>query len=221
MERPIDNQSARDILQGCLQSLILPAGIMAGLDTVRDCMKDETIRPFLGHALLHEIMPSMGLNKETLDPLVIEICNEMENPTVIQPLSLLLNNAIRAWAAQTLPLLKAYLDREDELPPCLCMSLAMLIMLFAGTRREQDGDYAILKNGEPCRFTEDEDVLFSFSRLSCDMPAESLAYAVLSDRAIWEENLRELPGLEDKIASDLRDLQLLGLEEAINKTWKK
>ena len=53
------------------------------------------------------------------------------------------------------------------------------------------------------------------------MPAESLAYAVLSDRAIWEEDLRELPGLEDKIASDLRDLQLLGLEEAVNKTWKK
>ena len=107
MERPIDNQNARERMQGCLQSLILPAGIMAGLDTVRDCMKDETIRPFLGHALLHEIMPSMGLNKETLDPLVIEICNEMENPTVIQPLSLLLNNAVRAWAAQTLPLLKA------------------------------------------------------------------------------------------------------------------
>ena len=63
--------------------------------------------------------------------------------------------------------------------------------------------------------------MFSFSRLSCDMPPESLAYAALSDRAIWEEDLREIPGLEDTIASQLRDLQLLGLMEAIKKTWKK
>ena len=62
--------------------------------------------------------------------------------------------------------------------------------------------------------------MFSFSRLSCDMPPESVAYAVLSDRAIWEEDLRDIPGLEDTIAGQLRDLQLLGLMEAVRKAWE-
>ena len=39
-------------MEGCLTQTILPAGYMAGLRTVADCMKDESIRPFLGSALL-------------------------------------------------------------------------------------------------------------------------------------------------------------------------
>ena len=126
-------------------------------------------------------------------------------------------NAVRAWRDQVLPVLKTFEERECELPPCLCMSLSLLIMLFSGARQDAAGRYTYLKNGETCCFNEDEEILFSFSRLSCDMPPESLAYAALSDRAIWDEDLRDIPGLEDKIASQLRDLQLLGLREALKK----
>ena len=216
-----EKKNARERMQGCLLSLILPAGVLAGLGTVEDCMRDPVLRPFLGHALLKEIMPCMGMGKEILDPLAVEICGEMENPTIVQPLSLLMPNAVRAWRDQALPVLKRYEERECELPPCLCMSLSLLIMLFAGARQDAQGRYTYLKNGETCYLNEDEEILFSFSRLSCDMPPESLAYAALSDQAIWEENLRDIPGLEDTIAAQLRDLQLLGLMEAIEKTWKE
>ena len=212
-----DIASARMKMQGCLLSTILPAGVMAGLDTVKDCMRDDTLRAFLGHALLHEIMPSMGLGKEVLEPLAIQICEEMEQPSVAQPLALLLPNAVRAWADQSLPLLLSYQNREDAVPPCLCMGLSTLIMLFSGARQDGDGRFTFLKNGETCYFSEDEEILLSFSRLSCDMPPESLSYAVLSDRAIWEKDLRDVPGLEDRVASQLRDLQLLGLMEALDR----
>lgn len=216
-----EKKNARERIQGCLYSLITPAGVMAGLDTVKDCMRDPVLRPFLGHALLHEILPCMGLGRETLNPLTMEICGEMENPTVMQPLALLMPNAVRAWRDQALPVLKTFEERECELPPCLCMSLSLLIMLFSGARQDGEGRYTYLKNGETCYFNEDEEILFSFSRLSCDMPPESLAYAALSDRAIWEEDLREIPGLEDTIAAQLRDLQLLGLMEAVGQAWEK
>ena len=204
-------------MEGCLTHTILPAGYMAGLGTVADCMKDESIRPFLGSALLHEIMPNMGLTRETLEPMAMEICREMERPAIAQPLALLMPNAVRAWAEVTLPVLLAYVDREDQCPPCLCMGLSTLIMLFAGARREEDGTYWIIRDGEKCILSEDEEILFSFSRLSCDMPPEALAYAVLSDRAIWDRDLRDVPGLEDLVAAQLRDLQLLGLREALKK----
>ena len=204
-------------MQGALHSVILAPGALMGLDTVEDCMKDETLRPFMGQALLREIMPSMGLGREVLDPLAMAVCHEMEAPSVTQPLALLINNGVRSWADQALPLLISYQEREDALPPCLCMSLSTLIMLFASVKRREDGTYACLKNGEDCSVTEDEDILSSFARMNCDMPPEALSYAVLSDRAIWDRDLRDIPGLEDKITDQLRDLQLLGLTAALEK----
>ena len=47
------------------------------------------------------------------------------------------------------------------------------------------------------------DVLEAFSRLSSDMSPDSLAYAVLSDRALWGEDLREIDGLEDAVIQNL------------------
>ena len=210
-------QDAKLRMEGALQSLIVAPGLLLGLDTVRDCMKDDTLRPFLGHALLHEIMPSMGLGREVLDPLAMEVCGEMEAPSVSQPLALLLPNAVRAWGAQALPLLMRYQEREEEIPPCLSMSLAALIMLFAGAKRTEEGLYTYLRNGEECALDEDGDILSSFARMSCDMPPEALSYAVLSDRAMWDDDLRNVPGLEDKITDQLRDLQLLGLTAALDR----
>ena len=87
---------ARTRMQGCLQSLILPEGLLAGLDTIRDCMKEDTLRAFLGHALLHEIMPCLGEHRDILDPVAMAVCKEMEEPSIVQPLALLLPNAVRA-----------------------------------------------------------------------------------------------------------------------------
>ena len=217
---PQELKAARQQLQGCLLSFLTPPGVLAGLESIRDCMKDEDLRPFLGHALLHEVMPSMGLHRLELEPLVMAVCRDMEQPLVAQPLALLLENGVRAWQAQVLPMLLRYADREDELPPCLCMSLAALIMLFSGARQEENGQYTYLKAGEPCVLNEDEEILSSFARLSCDMPPEMMAYAALSDRAIWDTDLRQVAGLEALITDQLRDLQLLGLRAALEKAWK-
>ena len=221
MERQTEKKSARLAMQGCLYTVIAPAGIMAGLETVRDCMKDDALRLFLGHALLHEIMPSMGLNRDVLEPVAMAVCRDMESPLVRQDLIPLASNGVRAWAEETLPLLKAYTEREGRVPPCLCMSLSVLIMLFSGVRREEDGSCAFLQGGDRHEVREDEEILTSFSRLSCDMAPESLAYAVLSDRAVWEEDLRDIPGLEEKVAGQLRDLQLLGLRAAMEEAWRE
>ena len=101
------------------------------------------------------------------------------------------------------------------------MGLSALIMLYAGARRTEDGRYACLSDGEEVPLSDDGEALYSFSRLSCDMPPETLSYAVLSDRAIWEEDLREVPGLEERIGSQLRDIQLLGLRAALERAWQE
>lgn len=69
--------------------------------------------------------------------------------------------------------------------------------------------------------TEDARVLAAFARMSCDMPPESLAYAVLSDCEIWGGDLRGIAGLEEKVTAQLRDMQILGVREAMRKATGK
>ena len=51
---------------------------------------------------------------------------------------------------------------------------------------------------------DDPGALEAFSRLSPDMPSDSLAYAVLADRTLWGgEDLRALDGLEESMAANM------------------
>ena len=91
-----------------------------------------------------------------------------------------------------------------------------IIMLFAGVRRGNDGYYLpqeVLKN-QP--LTRDSQALRSFSRLSWDMQADSLCYAVLADAEIWGRDLRELSFLPDRLTEAVTDIQLLGLRQALS-----
>ena len=101
------------------------------------------------------------------------------------------------------------------------MGLSILIMYFSGARKNAQGAFEGLRAGEAYIAKEDEDVLLAFSRLSPDMPPETLAYAVLSDRDIWEKDLREIDGLTEKITDQIRDLQLLGLRAAMKKSCEE
>ena len=55
---------------------------------------------------------------------------------------------------------------------------------------------------------DDERALSVFATLSHDMPPETLAYAALADRELWQgEDLREIDGLEARVALDIARLQ--------------
>ena len=204
-----------------LRYAVLYPGLLCGMETVRACMKDDSLRSFLGHALLHEIMPNLGLGREDLDPMAMAVCGEMEQPAVAEPLSLLLPGGLSGWKESVLPLLRRYQDREDNVPPCLSMSLSCLIVFYAGVRIDENGRFGYTFGEETRYLSGNEESLRSFARLSCDMAPEMLGYAALSDRDLWGEDLREIPELEEKIADQLRDLQLLGLRASLEKAWRQ
>ena len=88
-------------------------------------------------------------------------------------------------------------------------------MLYAGARKNADSRYVLPADEKEIQLIENPKVLAAFSRMSCDMPPESLAYAALSDREVWGCDLREIDGLEERVASQLRDMQLLGAKAAM------
>ncbi len=208
------------MLNGAHTTMVL-AAYMAGLDTVGECMADKEVRSFLGHALLDEIMPNVPLPREEVENFAVAVCRRFENPFNRHELLSIALNSVSKWMARVLPTLKDYIEKEGKVPPCLCFGLSALIMFYAGAHRNQEGTYEAIRDGKPYPVKDDEYVLSAFSKLSCDMPPETLCYAALSDQEMWGQDLREVPGLVDMVTEQLRDMQLLGLRAAMKKTWEK
>jgi len=212
----MEKQEARQLMERGLKAVIAQAGYLAGLNTVQDCMQDEDMRAFLGNALLKEIMPVLPLPRDQAAAPAMELCKEMENAREESLLALCQRGA-RGWERDVLPLMQAYLSLEGMIPPCLSFSLACLILYFSGAKRNAQGGFEGLRPGDAYIPEEDEAALSAFARLSPDMPPETLAYAVLSDRDIWEKDLRDVEGLAETIENQIRDLQILGLREAMKR----
>jgi len=158
------------------------------------------------------------LPREDVLAFAASVCQRFENPFNRHMLLSIALNSVSKYAARVLPMLEDYVSSRGEPPRCLTFSLAALIMMYAGARMNASGGYEGIRDGQPYPIMDDVHVLSMFSHLSCDMPPEQLAYAVLADHSLWDRDLRCIPGLEDLLSSQLRDIQLLGIRAAMEKS---
>ncbi len=200
--------SAQVLLKARAECLLTPAGILLDLDTVADCMGHEMLRPWFGRMLQQEIMPAMS--PDGRDEAVIQACRYLSFKPASLALSALADGLIDAWSLHILPLMSAQTPR-------MIQAFAALIMLFTGVRRTDDGYCLPQERMKNVRLTRDEKALRSFSRLSWDMDAASLCYAVLADTDIWGRDLREDGFLDGPLTHALEDIQLTGLYAALTR----
>ena len=189
--------------------------LLCGHETVGAAMRDEAFRAWLGGALVREIAPSMPALKEDALAYAARVTGFLENACGEESWPDVGENLAARFTACVLPALTAYEKASAILPPCLCFALSALIMLYAGARKNADSRYVLPADEKEIQLIENPKVLAAFSRMSCDMPPESLAYAALSDREVWGCDLREIDGLEERVTNQLRDMQLLGARAAM------
>jgi hypothetical protein len=81
-------------------------------------------------------------------------------------------------------------------------------MLYAGARRQPEtGTCAVARGRQVETLHDDPEAIERFFTLAHDMPPESLAYAALADRELWHTDLRQIDGLEDRVALDIAAMQ--------------
>lgn len=190
-------------------------GTLCGMNTIGAIMRDGDFRSLLGKALTEEIMPGLKISREEGLQYAARVCAYLENACGEETWPAIGENLLARFVACVLPALAAYEKENAALPSCLCFALSSLIMLYAGVRKNAEGEYRLPTEEGDAPVLEQEYALAAFSRMSCDMPPESLAYAALSDYEIWGCDLREIDGLEDKVTDQLRDMQLLGAKSAL------
>lgn len=200
--------------EGVRAVLPVPA-YLCGLNTVKECLDDEFVRDFAAHALADEIAPQLSLPREEAlryaADVFIAFGKEGENLLLID----MAKNSVSRYARYVLPALARYVQAKKAVPPCLCFALSALIMFYAGARADGKGGYQGVREEEYYPICDQEEVMRTFSRMSCDMDCDSMAYAVLSDWEMWNNDLRNVPGLLDGVTGQVRDIQLLGSKTAL------
>ena len=194
------------VFDAILAALAAP-GWLLGCDTLSDCMKHERLRACVGGIVYRELLPALPLAREESAAAIIEAFSRLENPLnahrILRAASPLLDRVERGL----LPALRTLAERDFDAPEGLSFALAATIMLYAGARPGKAG-YEVVRGSHTEVLVDDPARLAVFATLSHDMPPEALAYAALADRELWRgQDLREIDGLEDRVALAIAALQ--------------
>ncbi|VDR27186.1 Altronate oxidoreductase [Raoultella terrigena] len=113
------------------------------------------------------------------------------------------------YRTRILPQLLTGQAKNGKLAPRLTFALAALMAFYRGERNEQN--YPVQDDVE---WMERYRALWSAHR-DAQLSTRELVKAVLSVEAHWQQDLSQVPGLEDQVTLDLDAILLRGMREAV------
>ncbi len=206
------------ILNGPHTMTVLGA-YLAGKETVRDCLEDETIKAYLRKGIFEEIIPVLTLPRKELEKFAEEVLERFANPFIKHYLLSIALNSVAKYKARVLPTIQEYEAKFGGAPDALSWSMAALIAFYRGTEI-RDGALIGHRGGEEYPIKDDADVLEIFRGLwKGSSDPKKLAREVLSCRRFWDADLTSLPGFEEKVAFHLAGIlergPLASMEDAV------
>lgn len=153
------------ILNGAHTSIVTGA-LLSGVETVGECMEDETVSAFLDKCMNTEILPTIGDNEDSRQ-FMNSVFDRFRNPYIKHQLRSIALNCVSKFAVRVLPTALEYKEQNGRYPECLSLSLAYLIYFY--------------KNDEP---TDAEDVIEKMKKGSLK--------EILSDEALWGKDISDM-----------------------------
>ena len=117
------------ILNGAHTSLV-PYALLSGLDTVKSCMDDATMKEHIRKCVFDEIIPTLDLPKEELIDYAENVLTRFSNPYIKHYLSSIALNSVSKFKVRVLPSILEYHKRFGTLPPTLTFAFAKLIDFY-------------------------------------------------------------------------------------------
>ncbi len=171
------------ILNGGHTSMVLGA-YLYGLETVGECLKDETVSAFLNKCIFEEIVPTLG-NSETDIQFGKDVLERFSNPFIRHMLLSIALNSVSKFQVRVLPTILEYKEKFGAYPPALTFSMAALIAFYR-TDKANDGE-------EIMKFMKDAEVEEILKRkdywdadLTDMIPMVSAYYELIRDKGMKE-----------------------------------
>lgn len=127
----LDNYRTRKvrILNGAHTAMI-PYALLSNVETVGECMKDETISTFIRTAVYDEIIPTLDLPVSELESYANDVFERFNNPFIKHMCSSIALNSVSKFKVRVLPSIIEYINRFNKMPEHLLFSFAKLIDFY-------------------------------------------------------------------------------------------
>lgn len=171
------------ILNGAHTSMVLGAHLY-GLETVGDCLKDETVSAFLKKCLFEEIVPTLG-NTEEDKAFASAVLERFANPFIKHLLLSIALNSVSKFQVRVLPTILEYKEQNGVYPKALTFSLAALIAFYR-TDAANDGEeiMSFMKTASVADILKRED--YWHQDLSDMLPMVSEYYDLITEKGMAE-----------------------------------
>ncbi|QPC84117.1 tagaturonate reductase [Phototrophicus methaneseepsis] len=194
------------ILNGAHSSMV-PIGYLLGLESVRESMEHPVLGPFLQALIRQEVIPSMDLPADELEPFAADVFDRFRNPGIHHRLLSIAVNSSAKVKTRLVPSIKAYASKYGEVPPRLVIAMAAFIRMYKGQWQ-----------GETVPLNDDPAVIDWFRQQWQTQPSmPDLARAVLQYKPLWDEDLSQIPGLQDQLSTYLQQIDEVGLLPLLEK----
>ncbi len=186
-------------------TVLAPVGYLAGLNIVKECLRDDVISKYVYMVMYKELIATLDLPQKELKKFANDVVERFNNPFVHHFLTSIMLNSFPKFKTRDLPGLKIYLARKGELPVGLVLGLAAIITYYKGGKR---GSAEIIPN-------DDKAIVDLLKILWTTNNFDMIAQCVLAAEFIWGENLNEIPGLTDKLSFYLKLINEFGMKETV------
>lgn len=199
----------------------IPAAFLYGLDTVGEMMDHPVLGRFVRSMISDELVPSINLDKQMLTAFADDVIERFKNPYIKHYLLSILLNSSSKFKTRNLPSLLEYYQLNSKLPEKLTFSLAALISVYrhgmiAGQKlqtRRAKGEFVMQDDLFVLEFFSKTWTLFDNSKES----AYEVAKQALANSSIWGQDLNAVPGLTDKVAGYLWQIDSEGMQTTMDK----
>ena len=191
-------------------TVLSPVAYLSGINIVRDACNDPVIGKYIHKVQFEELMETLNLPMEELRQFASDLLERFNNPYVDHQVTSIMLNSFPKFETRDLPGLKTYLERKGELPKGLVLGLAAIITYYKGGTRA---------DGAPIQPNDAQEIMDLLQQLWATGCTRKVAEGVLgATDVIWKEskqNLNEIPGLTDMVASFLDSIQEKGMIETV------
>lgn len=193
------------ILNGSHTGMV-PIGLQMGCETVMDAFNTPAIERFVNDMVAEEVIPMIEEDPAELKEFAAGILERFYNPHIKHLLKTISLNSLSKWEARNYPTVKDNFFKAGRLAQHELFTFAALMTLYSG------------KTGfEP----DDTPEFVDFIRRNWDSTDRVATIEKIVKSNIFTVDFSEVEGFVEGVAAYVKDIEELGMAEALNKFLAK
>lgn len=193
-------------------TIMVPAALLVGHETVGDAVRDERVGAFIRRAMLEEIVPALDA------PRAAEFANAVlerfANPFVRHALFDITLQGTMKMRVRVVPSILRFAERTGRAPESLALGFAAYLLFMRGDLQERrlGAGLSVPADGHAARLR----ALWDEVDGDDGTAVAGLVGRVCADRRLWDTDLTAVPGFADVVGCHLARMLRDGVEAALD-----